>query len=387
MGLMKRLKDWYHQRFSSPKQLMQEKRDTLSAADAMNLLAVVQQEHPEGTRLEQVMLAAERAGIAIPSFVALLPGERRGILSRLHRDSQSYEPLERIVRDSVELYNNAVSRYRRGDRRALVTRYQTGAAALGISVEVYMDALREHVASSALRYENGDRVQGYAKPAPVPLARFDRRLLKYDDFAQEVAQLYAGEQNLRVSDIASQLTEKYGMRISASHVSRIARKELQKRFGAVANRKEAQALYAQAADEELSSVRRLVSPVHKVVAANEADSVKKATVEAGRENSASRSGAQKHYAVQEQKEMIEQPPCCGLFDPSFEKAVVDAYLHDKRGWRRVVRDLNQRYNLDFKPRFLDTLARSHLLYHIGYTANRREAQRRVRSLSPARQGG
>ncbi len=292
MGLWQRVKEWYREAW-------QGRTQGLTAERAAQALATVTAEHPDYSAFNASWEAAERLKVPFPDFlvVASLPTtlppvpeptrpyeerKRPGILGRLHErrrqradkarleetvreggivsqetvaekamgrrpESTGYEPLERIVRDSVALYNQAVERHRQGVPRALHTRYLVGATELGVEVGVYKDALREHVASSATHYDawmaNGHwtRIDRYAKPAREKLERFDRSLLPdYKAFAAEVAALYVEERELRVRDIAAIMTEKYGMRISSSHVSSVARGSLMDSLGYVSNRREAQ---------------------------------------------------------------------------------------------------------------------------------------------------
>ncbi len=159
-----------------------------------------------------------------------------------------YQPLERIVKDAVRGYNAQIEAFRKGDTRAVHERYARGAAAMGLEQAVYKDAVREHVLASEQQYltrHSGEsRVEGYAQPALESLQRFDRSLLRsYDGFSSEVANLYQ-HSDLTVQEIAEHVEAKYGMRISTSYVSEMARKHINKEREAegkekVSNRQEA----------------------------------------------------------------------------------------------------------------------------------------------------
>jgi|GEM_PF-5679802 len=285
MRLWQRVKEWYRNAWQGHEQ-------GLTAGQAAQMLAAVTAEHPNYSTFNASWEAAERLKVSFPDFIAVAPlpttpppvselirpyeeRKRPGILGRLHErrrqradqirleetirkgralktigrrsENPVYEPLERIVQDSVALYNQAIERHRLGVPRALHTRYLVGAIELGVDVDMYKDALREHVASSAANYTarctHGPeaRVDGYVKPAREQLERFDRTLLPdYKAFATEVTSMYVERRDLRVKDIAAMMKEKYGMRISASHVSSVARGTLMGKLGYVANRREAQ---------------------------------------------------------------------------------------------------------------------------------------------------
>ncbi|RMD58890.1 hypothetical protein D6833_12290, partial [Candidatus Parcubacteria bacterium] len=129
---------------------------------------------------------------------------------------------------AVRLYNQAVHQYRNGDTRALQGVYERNGAVLGVSELEYKLLLQEHITKAA-------RGKG---SAPI-LERFDRTLLPdFDAYAAELADAYQhSEKSLRT--IAEEQSRRYGMRISASHASTIARQYLKKEGRPVASRREA----------------------------------------------------------------------------------------------------------------------------------------------------
>ncbi len=191
---------------------------------------------------------------------------KRDVELAVEQNAPRRRTLERIVTAAVNQYNERVDAYRNGDTKSLYNLYEKGAAALRIDVDVYHEALREHVRQSVKRYETIDEKiaaaavvraaePGVQDPEPnVPnpvLQRFDRTLLSdHESYAREVVEAYRGggaHGRKTLKGIAAELSAKYGMRVSASTVSRIAREYLNKESNGasyVSNREDAKRQYA-----------------------------------------------------------------------------------------------------------------------------------------------
>jgi hypothetical protein len=155
-------------------------------------------------------------------------GETRGLLRRSINDLVEAE-------HAVLVYNRSVQAYVAGDRKALCHLHRRNAAALGIPEEQYRGALTRHVTDTCAGRGNG-----------LLLRRFDRTLLPDEEsYTSKVADAYVNS-SATLQEIASQQSAKYGMRVSASTVSRLARERLNRQPGAapVASRREARAVCA-----------------------------------------------------------------------------------------------------------------------------------------------
>lgn len=121
------------------------------------------------------------------------------------------QPLEERL-DIVAAYNQSLS----GRQR-----YKNGAKMAGLESVSYRKRLQEHVQRCRESYQPGRR------PERV-LQRFDRTLLPdYDAFQQRMAEKYMScEKTLQ--EITQEVSEEYGMQLSTSHLSHIARSYLKK---------------------------------------------------------------------------------------------------------------------------------------------------------------
>ncbi len=160
------------------------------------------------------------------------------------RPRPAYRPLERITEDAARAYNVVIQAGKEGDTRAVHQRYRRGAAAMGLEESVYKDALREHV---RMAREESKAVFAARCGGPLArvhprsrLARFDRELLQDKEaYASEVLDLYLNS-GLRLREIAELQGQRYGMRISVSSISRMARAQLASRGLEGLSRAEAQ---------------------------------------------------------------------------------------------------------------------------------------------------
>ncbi len=159
---------------------------------------------PKPSSYEELLRGMRSAGLA--------PAERERLLTREYgmEAGGAAETLEERV---VTHYNGCAKAYARGEKGAWGRVAERGARSLEITTSEYREALRRHV--------SGWDGRG------VLLERFDKRLLSdYESYAAGVASLY--EEGVALREIAERQARKYGMRISTSSVSRIARDHLRR---------------------------------------------------------------------------------------------------------------------------------------------------------------
>lgn len=127
---------------------------------------------------------------------------------------------------AVSIYNSTIRQHKKSGRFSTVQkRYNIGSAIMGIEVDEYKDLLRTHLKRTLENYVESDRgVSGRANEygSRTVLERFDKDLIEYNRFVEDATTLYKSS-DLSLKKIADNLAERYGMRISVSHLSKIAR--------------------------------------------------------------------------------------------------------------------------------------------------------------------